>query len=87
MAVGTIFTLFFVRRSNLLVAKDHRADATERLPVGLRPNRPSSSPWVVRQTSATRVPFGIEHNGRRAVSGNKTACGRCGWESASYQRK
>jgi len=34
MAVGTIFTLFFVPAIYLLVAKDHRADATERLPVG-----------------------------------------------------
>src|SRR5882672_7604360 len=37
MAVGTIFTLFFVPAIYLLVAKDHRADATERLPVAAAP--------------------------------------------------
>jgi len=37
MAVGTIFTLVFVPAIDLLVAKDHRADATERLPVAAAP--------------------------------------------------
>src|SRR6266478_8439355 len=34
MAVGTVFTLFFVPAIYLLIARDHRAQAKERLPVG-----------------------------------------------------